>query len=79
VDVGAKDEIHKIVLDLADAGSAVVVVSSDLPEALHLADRVLVVRAGRLAAEFPRGSRQADVLAAAAGDEGNDTETRKDS
>jgi rhamnose transport system ATP-binding protein len=70
VDVGAKDEIHRIVLDLADAGSAVVVVSSDLPEALHLADRVLVVRAGRLAAEFPRGARQADVLAAAAGDEG---------
>jgi rhamnose transport system ATP-binding protein len=69
VDVGAKDEIHKIVLDLADAGSAVVVVSSDLPEALHLADRVLVVRGGRLVAEFPRGARQADVLAAAAGDE----------
>jgi rhamnose transport system ATP-binding protein len=74
VDVGAKDEIHKIVLDLADAGSAVVVVSSDLPEALRLADRVLVVRAGRLVAEFPRGARQADVLAAAAGDEGNGAE-----
>ena len=72
VDVGAKDEIHRIVLDLADAGSAVVVVSSDLPEALHLADRVLVVRAGRLVAEFRRGARQAEVLAAAAGDDGTE-------
>jgi rhamnose transport system ATP-binding protein len=69
VDVGAKDEIHRIVLELADAGSAIVVVSSDLPEVLQLADRVLVVRGGRLTAEFPRGAGQADVLAAAAGDD----------
>ncbi|MGB9376684.1 MAG: sugar ABC transporter ATP-binding protein [Mycobacteriales bacterium] len=69
VDVGAKDEIHRIIVDLADAGGAVLVVSSDLPEVLQLADRVHVMRAGRLTAEFPRGARQADLLAAAAGDE----------
>jgi rhamnose transport system ATP-binding protein len=72
VDVGAKDEIHDLILDLADRGSAVVVVSSDLPEVLRIADRVLVVRAGTITAEFAAGAAQTDVLAAAAGDdEGN--------
>ena len=69
VDVGAKDEIHELILGLADQGTAVLVVSSDLPEVLGIADRILVVRAGTIAAEFARGAAQADVLAAAAGDE----------
>jgi rhamnose transport system ATP-binding protein len=69
VDVGAKDEIHRIIVDLADAGGAVLVVSSDLPEVLQLADRIHVMRGGRVTAEFPRGARQADLLAAAAGDD----------
>lgn len=73
VDVGAKDEIHRIIVELADAGSAVLVVSSDLPEVLQVADRVLVVRAGRIVAAFDRGAGQADVLAAAAGDAGPGT------
>jgi rhamnose transport system ATP-binding protein len=69
VDVGAKEEIHKQILALADQGTAVLVVSSDLLEVLELADRVLVVRAGTIVAEFGHGASQADVLAAAAGDE----------
>ncbi len=68
VDVGAKDEIHRIVSELAENGSAIVVASSDLPEVLGLADRVLVVRRGKVVAQFGRGARQADVLAAAAGE-----------
>ncbi|MDQ1621197.1 MAG: rhamnose transport system ATP-binding protein [Actinomycetota bacterium] len=75
VDVGAKDEIHRIILELADGGGAVLVISSDLPEVQQLADRILVVRGGAITAEFARGSRQADLLAAAAGDD-SDTETR---
>jgi rhamnose transport system ATP-binding protein len=67
VDVGAKDEIHRIIVELADAGGAVLVVSSDLLEVQQLADRILVVRGGSVAAEFGRGARQADLLAAAAG------------
>jgi rhamnose transport system ATP-binding protein len=70
VDVGAKEEIHRLVLELADGGSAVVVISTDLPEVLRLADRVLVVRKGAVVREFERGATQADVLAAAAGDQG---------
>ncbi|MFD1527879.1 ATP-binding cassette domain-containing protein, partial [Pseudonocardia aurantiaca] len=70
VDVGAKEEIHRLVLELADGGSAVLVISTDLPEVLQIADRVLVVRRGAVVREFGRGASQADVLAAAAGDDG---------
>jgi ABC-type sugar transport system ATPase subunit len=52
VDVGAKFEIHEIIRRQADAGLAVLVVSSDLPEVLALADRVLVMREGRLQGEI---------------------------
>jgi len=67
VDVGAKEEIHKIITALADEGTAVLVATSDLSEALRIADRLLIVRAGRTTREFPPGASQADVLAAAAG------------
>ncbi|MDV3128004.1 sugar ABC transporter ATP-binding protein [Mycobacterium sp. 21AC1] len=70
VDVGAKEEIHRIITDLADNGTAVLVVTSDLQEALRIADRLLVIRAGTVVAEFGPDARQVDVLAAAAGDRG---------
>ena len=50
IDVGAKAEVHNIIRDLAAEGVAVIVISSDLPEVLALADRVLVMRSGRQAA-----------------------------
>jgi rhamnose transport system ATP-binding protein len=53
VDVGAKAEIHRTIQSLASAGLACVVVSSDLPEVLALADRILVMREGRLQGELP--------------------------
>lgn len=68
VDVGAKEEIHRIVTALADEGTAVLVVTSDLPEALRIADRLLVVRGGTTVAEFGHEASQVDVLAAAAGE-----------
>ena len=67
VDVGAKEEIHKIVRGLADEGTAVLIVTSDLPEAIRVSDRLQVVRAGTTTVEFGPGASQADVLAAAAG------------
>jgi ABC-type sugar transport system ATPase subunit len=67
VDVGAKEEIHKIVRSLADEGTAVLIVTSDLPEAIRISDRLQVVRAGTTTVEFGPGASQADVLAAAAG------------
>ena len=68
IDVGAKAEIYKIMLDLAARGAAIVMVSSDLPEALGMAHRVLVVRDGRIAAEFTRANVTPDkVIAVATG------------
>jgi len=54
IDVGAKTEIYSYVLELAERGSAVVLVSSELPELLGMADRVLVMRFGRIAGELSR-------------------------
>jgi ribose transport system ATP-binding protein len=53
VDVGARSEIYALIRDLADRGVAVVVVSSEIPEVLGLADRVLVIADGAVLAEQP--------------------------
>ena len=55
VDVGAKDEIHAIVRQKAADGAACLVVSSDLPEVLAVADRVVVMREGRVQGELTAG------------------------
>jgi len=59
VDVGAKFEIHNLIRMQADAGMACLMVSSDLPEVLALADRILVMREGRLRGEL-RGEDATD-------------------
>jgi ribose transport system ATP-binding protein len=51
VDVGAKAEIHRILRDLANTGTGILVISSELPELMGLCDRVLVIREGKLAGE----------------------------
>ena len=48
VDVGAKVEIYRLINDLAAAGKVVVMVSSDLPEVLGMADRIVVMHDGRI-------------------------------
>jgi len=71
VDVDAKEEIHRLIFQLADGGTAVIVISSELPEALKLADRLIVVRSGRIHSVYRRGEvKSAAVLGAAIGDEG---------
>lgn len=67
VDVGAKEEIHRIITELAENGSAILVVTSDLAEALRISDRLQVVRGGTTTVEFGPDATQVDVLAAAAG------------
>jgi simple sugar transport system ATP-binding protein len=52
VDVGAIAEIHQLINSLADQGIAVMVISSYLPEILHLSDRILVCRQGRIVEEL---------------------------
>ncbi len=54
VDVGAKSEMHALIDRLAQAGTAVVLVSSELPEVLNLSTRIMVLRSGRTAGELSR-------------------------
>jgi ABC-type sugar transport system ATPase subunit len=70
VDVAAKGQIHRLITSLAADGMAVVCVSSEIEELLGLSHRVLVLRHGRLAGDFPRGTPREVVIAAAFGDEG---------
>ncbi len=68
IDVGAKQEIYAEINKLAKAGLAIVLVSSELPEVLGLSDRVLVLREGRVSAEFNRSDAMPErVMAAATG------------
>lgn len=66
IDVGAKAEIYRVLRRLADSGVGVLFASSELPEVLGLADRILVMAQGRITAEFAAaGASEAEVLAAA--------------
>ena len=68
VDVGAKAEVHNIIRDLAKQGVAIIVISSDLPEVLALADRILVMREGRQMGIFDiAGATQENIMALATG------------
>ena len=51
IDVGAKYEIYQLIIDLANKGKCVIVVSSEMPELLGICDRILVMSGGRLAGE----------------------------
>jgi ribose transport system ATP-binding protein len=53
VDTGAREGIYRLIRDLAKRGAAVVLISDDLPELIGLANRLVVVTAGRLVGEFP--------------------------
>jgi ribose transport system ATP-binding protein len=64
IDVGAKAEIYALMRRLADEGTAILMISSDLPEALGMADRLLVMRAGRIVGEVARADATLDRVAA---------------
>ena len=66
IDVGARQEIYRLLGELAAAGKAILVVSSDLHELLALCDRIAVMSAGKLAATFSRGDWTEDRIMAAA-------------
>jgi ABC-type sugar transport system ATPase subunit len=51
IDVAAKAEVHQLLYDLADAGIAVIAISSELPEVLTISDRILTMRQGRITGE----------------------------
>jgi rhamnose transport system ATP-binding protein len=65
IDVGAKAEIHRLMCELAGEGVAILMISSELPEVLGMSDRVLVMREGRLVAEFDRAHATSEAVGAA--------------
>ncbi|MBU9731536.1 sugar ABC transporter ATP-binding protein [Klebsiella variicola] len=69
VDIGAKREMYQAMIDLADnAGLAIIMVSSELPEIIGLSDRVLVMRSGEVTAELPRAGLTEEKIMHAATD-----------
>jgi ribose transport system ATP-binding protein len=67
VDVGAREEIYALIAALCKKGVAVLMASSDLPEVQRLADRIVVLRKGRVAVELPGGSSQDHIVAHSTG------------
>ena len=66
IDVGAKAEVFALMDELARAGAAILMVSSELPELLQVADRILVMRDGRIVADLPRQTTQQEIMRLAA-------------
>jgi len=66
VDVGSKAQIHQIIADLAGAGLAVLMISSDLPEIVAMSDRILVIAEGRLVGEIDRADATQETVMAVA-------------
>ncbi|MBR5617598.1 MAG: ATP-binding cassette domain-containing protein [Oscillospiraceae bacterium] len=67
IDVGAKYEIYQLILDLANKGKTVVMVSSEMPELLGVCDRIVVMSGGRVAGEVDaRNTTQEEIMTLAA-------------
>jgi L-arabinose transport system ATP-binding protein len=66
IDVGAKSEIYSLIFKLAQEGVGIIVVSSDLPEVLGIADRVIVMRQGQLSQSYSREEAQPERVLASA-------------
>ncbi|MGE3831261.1 MAG: sugar ABC transporter ATP-binding protein [Parvibaculaceae bacterium] len=68
IDIGSKAAVHDFIGELAQEGLAVVLISSELPEIMGLADRVIVMKEGRIVEQFKRGQWSAeDIVGAATG------------
>ncbi|MES0884199.1 sugar ABC transporter ATP-binding protein [Roseibium sp. SCP14] len=66
IDIGSKAAVHEFMAELAAEGLAVIMVSSEIPEILGMSDRVIVMREGRIAAEFEGGDLTPEHLVRAA-------------
>jgi ribose transport system ATP-binding protein len=66
VDVGAKVELYRLMSDLARAGVALVLISSELPEVIGMSDRILVMHEGEITGEFSRAEATQEAIMASA-------------
>ncbi|MBS1831107.1 MAG: sugar ABC transporter ATP-binding protein [Acidobacteria bacterium] len=62
IDVGAKVEVFQVMDELARNGAAILMVSSELPEIQQVADRIVVMRQGKISGELPGGASQEDIM-----------------
>jgi ABC-type sugar transport system ATPase subunit len=62
IDVGSKAEVFALMDRLAQRGVAIIMISSEMPEILAMADRILVMRKGRFTAEFQHGAGTQELL-----------------
>jgi rhamnose transport system ATP-binding protein len=68
IDVATKAEVHQLLVSLARDGVGILMISSELPEVLRVSDRILVMREGRLAAEYTRAqATEEEIMSAATG------------
>jgi ABC-type sugar transport system ATPase subunit len=73
IDVGSKVEIYRLIDSMAHEGMGVLVMSTELPEIMGIADRIVVMYEGRITGEFTRAeATQERIIAAAAGMTGNE-------
>ncbi|HZG84845.1 sugar ABC transporter ATP-binding protein [Paenibacillus sp.] len=71
IDIGAKEEIYKLMRQLADRGNSIIMISSELPEVLGMSDRILVMHKGKIMAELSGGTvTEEEVMMYATGGEG---------
>jgi ribose transport system ATP-binding protein len=68
IDVNAKASIYHLMRDLAREGTAIMMVSSDLPEVIGASDRILVMRQGRIVGEFGPDAQESAIMLAATGE-----------
>jgi rhamnose transport system ATP-binding protein len=66
IDIATKAEVHRLLLQLARDGVAILMISSELPEVLYVGDRILVMREGRLTAEYARADASEEKIMSAA-------------
>jgi ribose transport system ATP-binding protein len=66
IDINAKNEIYKLISELAEAGMGIIMVSSELPEILAISDRILVMADGSITASFNAADATEDNLLKAA-------------
>ena len=66
IDIATKAEVHRLLAELAADGVAILMISSELPEVLHVSDRILVMREGRLTAEYARADASEEKIMSAA-------------
>jgi rhamnose transport system ATP-binding protein len=66
IDIGSKAAVHEFIGELADEGLAILLVSSELPEVMGMADEIIVMHEGRIVQRFARGEATAEMIVAAA-------------